>query len=564
MREKEKRPIRAAIYCRCSTDEQWQGKDFSTLESQASICKHAVAMKEHEGWSLGQIFEDGGFSGGSIERPALAEMIAEIEAGNIQAVIVYRLDRLTRSIADFYSVWEIFEKHGVVFMSATEAFSTDTPSGELFLNILLSLAQWERQLIRQRVSDKVAERSKQGLWNGGRAPYGYDYDKEQKLLVPHRDDAPIVKDIFKRVAQQGSPVSVAKQLNDDGLRTTTRTVTGKNGKQRVVGGKRWIGQNVTRVVRNPLYKAIIVHNEEEYPARHEALVSTSLWKKANKALIDKQPPQKKDGRRTNHHEMLFKGLLRCGHCGKHLVPKPAGKKDASGNPYLYYTCGDVNKHGKQNGCVLRSLPARAFEDFILKLIGELGKHPEIVKATAEASKKDHLKAIKPFEAKLRKVAKELKEVSGEVASLVEMAKRPEMKNLASDFMEEADKLGARKSDLQMERQKLQMEIDYRRNLVTDEKIICEKLNDFTALFGEMTFEERAELMSLILKEIRVSRFDPDKDPHPCNSDAFVTKMRTSWFRVDLRLFSNTLKIKEMLQKPETAMEVRNKQTNGNP
>jgi len=292
-------------------------------------------------------------------------------------------------------------------------------------------------------------------------------------------------------------------------------------------------------------------------------VSASQWEKANKVLIEKEPPQK-DKRRKNQHQMLFKGLLKCDHCGKHLVPKPAGKKDKDGNPYLYYTCGDINKHGRKNGCVLRSLPARAFEEFVLNLLSELGKHPEIVKATAESAKKDHMKAIKPFETKLRKVVKELKEVSSEVASLVEMAKRAEMKNLAGDFMEEADKLGARKSDLQMERQKLQMEIDYRRNLVTDEKIICEKLNDFTALFDEMTFEERAELMSLILKEIRVSRFDPDNDPHPCDSDAFVTKMRTSWFRVDLRLFSNSLNINEMPQKQKTAMEVRIKRTNGNP
>ena len=240
-----------------------------------------------------------------------------------------------------------------------------------------------------------------------------------------------------------------------------------------------------------------------------------------------------------------KGLLRCGHCGKQLVPKPAG-----------------NKHGKTNDCPLRNIPARAFEEFVLKLLAELGKHPEIVKATAESAKKDHLKAVKPFEAKLKKAVKELTDVSKEVARLIDLAKRPEMKDLSSEFMEEANNLGRRKSDLQIERQKLQMEIDYRRNLVTDEKIICEKLTDFTGLFGELAFTEQAELLSLILKEILVSRFEPEKDDHPCDEEAFVTQMRTSWYRVDLKLFSNSLSIRDILGKSQAVPKVRNRRASG--
>lgn len=204
--------------------------------------------------------------------------------------------------------------------------------------------------------------------------------------------------------------------------------------------------------------------------------------------------------------------------------------------HIYYTCGDLNKHGKKTDCVLRNIPARAFEDFIIKLLAELGKHPDVVKATAEAAKREHQEAVKPFEAKLRKVAKELDEASKEVASLIDMAMRPEMKNLSGEFMAEADALGKRKSDLQVERQKLQMEIDYRRSLVVDETILCKNLTEFAALFEKLTFEERAELVSLLFKEIRVSRFDPEKDEHSCDPDVFVTKMRASWYRVDFRMF----------------------------
>lgn len=143
-----------------------------------------------------------------------------------------------------------------------------------------------------------------------------------------------------------------------------------------------------------------------------------------------------------------------------------------------------------------------------------------------------------------------------------MAKRPEMKNLSGEFMAEADALGKRKSDLQVERQKLQMEIDYRRSLVVDETILCKNLTEFAALFEKLTFEERAELVSLLFKEIRVSRFDPEKDEHSCDPDVFVTKMRTSWYRVDLRMFSKSFNMKDLLGKCELEPEVRNKNKSG--
>ncbi len=565
MKASEKRARRAAIYCRCSTDEQWQGKDFNTLESQASICKHAVAMKEPDGWSLGRIYEDGGYSGGSTDRPALKELIADIEAGHIHAVVVYRLDRLTRSIADFYELNQIFERHGVVFVSATEAFSTDTPTGELFLNLILSLAQWERGLTRQRVSDKIAERSKRGLWNGGNAPFGYSYSKETKLLEPHATETSIVRDIFGQIAAGVAPVEVARLLNKNGVRTKQRLETRKDGSSVETGGKRWVGQNVSRMVRNALYRGVIVHDEAEYPGRHQALVDDELWKAANKVLTaGVKLPDNADAnlRQRNRHQMLLKGILRCGHCGKHLIPKPAGKKDKDGNPYLYYVCGDLNKHGKSDGCVLRNLPARGFEEYLIQLMGELGKHPEIIRATTEASRKDYEEAAKPFERKLREVEKDLDSVSEEVARLIGMAKRPELKGLSNEFIEEANAAGKRKAELQDEREKLKMEIDYRRNLVTDEEIICGKLLEFTSLFEELTFEEQAELIGLLFKDIRVTRFDPEKDELPCEKEAFVTQMRTSWYRVDLRMFSNRLSISEMLGKPDSLPGVRNKAMDG--
>lgn len=198
------------------------------------------------------------------------------------------------------------------------------------------------------------------------------------------------------------------------------------------------------MIRNHLYRGIILHQKNEYPSRHEAIVSQKVWEKAN-SVLNESTTDIPEVRRTNRHEMLLKGLLRCGHCGKHLIPKPAGKKDKDGKPYVYYTCGDLNKHGKSNNCTLRNIPGRAFEEFILKLLKELGQHPDVIQVTTAAAQKENKRAVQPYEVKLKEISKELDDASQEVKSLIDLAKKPDMKNLSNDFMQEANELGKRKA-----------------------------------------------------------------------------------------------------------------------
>ena len=413
--------VRCAIYTRVSTDEQTR-LDYNSLESQRDICRHAIAIKKHEGWIEGDSFDDGGYSGKDLDRPAIQQLLAAAKAGQIGAIIVYKLDRITRSIADFYNLWEVFKEHDIIFVSATQSFDTSDPMGNLMLNMLLSFGQFERELTSERVRHKSLERAKRGLWNGGWIPTGYTYDKNMKALSPDEDEAKLVKRIFSLTKRLKSPTAVADALNELGLTTKTRTVVRRNGEEKEVGGKRWIGDRVSRIVTNPIYRGAIAHNEVEYDGKHPSLVSEKLWAEANEALASIEAPARPHADR-NKHELLLKGLMRCGHCGNLMTPKPSGKKDPDGNPYLYYCCGDVTKDGSTSPCELRNIGSRAFEEFVVKVVGEIGKHPDVIASTLAAAKIDGRKSILPLKKKAAEIEKEFRKICADLQTCISLAKK---------------------------------------------------------------------------------------------------------------------------------------------
>ena len=536
--EAGKRVIRCAIYTRVSTDEQTR-RDYNSLESQRDICRHAIAVKQHEGWIEGDYFADGGYSGKDLNRPEIERMLASARTGNIDAIIVYKLDRLTRSISDFYSLWEVFKEHGIIFVSATQSFDTSDPMGNLMLNMLLSFGQFERELTSERVRHKNLERAKKGLWNGGWIPTGYQYDKNSKTLVSDSDESTLVKRIYRLTKQLKSPTAVADALNELGLVTKTRTVTTRLGEKKEIGGKRWIGDRVSRIVTNPIYRGTIVHNDVEYDGQHKPLVSAKLWSQANEALssIGSEPRPHVD---RNKYELLLKGILRCGHCGNLMTPKPAEKKDPDGNPYLYYSCGDVTKDGSASPCEVRNLGSKAFEEFVIKVIGEIGKHPDVIASTLAAAKIESSKSIKPLLKKAAKKDKEYRKVCADLQTCVELAKKQGADRIGDQFIKEAEALAELKEKLEVEREIIQMDIQRKEQLVVEEEHVTKALVEFKKVFGALMFEEQRELIELLVREIRVSRFDPKTDTSEADPNVFETKIRTSWYRVSFQFFVNPL------------------------
>jgi site-specific DNA recombinase len=278
----EKRTIRAAIYTRKSTDEGLD-QEFNSLDAQAEACAAYIASQRSEGWrALPDRYDDGGISGGTLDRPALQRLLAEIDAGRVDMVVVYKIDRLTRSLADFARLVDRLEAAGCSFVSVTQSFNTATSMGRLTLNMLLSFAQFEREVIAERVRDKIAASKKKGLWMGGLAPLGYDKhpDPTVRSLVVNDREAETVNTIFRLYDEIGCLRRVADEAERIGIRSKRRVF--ESGKTRG-GGPLSRGQ-IHFVLTNPIYLGKIRHKAETYEGQHEAILDQTLWDRVQAKL----------------------------------------------------------------------------------------------------------------------------------------------------------------------------------------------------------------------------------------------------------------------------------------
>ncbi len=262
---------RCAVYTRKSTDEGLE-QEYNSLEAQRDAALAFIASQKHEGWiSADDGYDDGGFSGGNMNRPALKRLLADIEEGRVDVVVVYKIDRLSRSLADFARIVDLFDAHGVTFVSVTQQFNTTTSMGRLTLNILLSFAQFEREVTGERIRDKLAASKAKGMWMGGVPPLGYDI-KDKKLVI-NEAEAALVREIFARYAEHGSAAQLARELQIEG-RTTKSWVT-QSGRYRT--GRVIDQQHLFKMLRNRLYLGEISNHGVSYPGQHEAIVTPALW-----------------------------------------------------------------------------------------------------------------------------------------------------------------------------------------------------------------------------------------------------------------------------------------------
>jgi site-specific DNA recombinase len=263
--------LRCAIYTRVSTEHGLE-QDFNSLDAQREAAEAYVKSQAHEGWTLTRTaYDDGGFSGGSLERPALQRLLAEVRAGLIDVVVVYKVDRLTRSLADFAKLVELFDAHRVSFVSVTQSFNTTTSMGRLTLNVLLSFAQFEREVTSERIRDKIAASKRRGLWVGGMVPLGYE-SRDKKLVVLD-EEAERVRLIFRRYLELGSLDSLMRDLRERGVITKVRRLSNGN----TIGGIPFTRGPLAYLLRNRFYVGEVVYRGEVCPAEHEPILARELF-----------------------------------------------------------------------------------------------------------------------------------------------------------------------------------------------------------------------------------------------------------------------------------------------
>ena len=367
------RKIRCAVYTRKSTEEGLD-QEFNSLDAQREACEAYIASQKCEGWLLvPDRYDDGGVSGGTLDRPALKRLLRDVEDGRVDVVVVYKIDRLSRSLMDFAKLVEVFERCGVTFVSITQSFNTTTSMGRLTLNILLSFAQFEREVSAERIRDKFAASRARGLWMGGTPPLGYDV-KDRKLVVNDKE-ADLVRLIFSRFLRIGSATKLAQELRRAGH--TTKTWTTQNGRHRP--GKPLDKGALYKILGNRVYLGEAVHKGAPYPGEHAAIIDRALWDKVHAILAQNTVI------RANHSRAqtpaLLKGLLFAP--GGHAMTPSHTRK--GGKLYRYYVATDAIRQG-YSACAIASVPAAEVEEAVIAQVRHLLQTPEIIARAWAAAK----------------------------------------------------------------------------------------------------------------------------------------------------------------------------------
>jgi DNA invertase Pin-like site-specific DNA recombinase len=341
--------VRCAIYTRKSSEEGLE-QEFNSLQAQREACEAFIASQRHEGWvCLRAGYDDGGFSGATMDRPALRQLLADIAAGRVDTIVVYKIDRLTRSLADFAKIVEILDARGASFVSVTQQFNTTTSMGRLTLNILLSFAQFEREVIGERIRDKIAASKKKGMWMGGVPPLGYRAH-DGKLLVTE-SEAEIVHGIFRRYAELGSVRLLKNELEARGIKSKSWTTASGSS----VGGKSFSRGALYLVLKNRLYRGEILHKGQSHPGEHTPIIDQPLWD-AVQTQLAANTAERTFGT-NNRQPSLLAGMLFDGN-GNRMTPTHATTK---GTRYRYYISRPLIANDRTDGSAGLRIPAGEIE-----------------------------------------------------------------------------------------------------------------------------------------------------------------------------------------------------------
>lgn len=391
--------VRCAIYTRKSTDDGLD-MEFNSLDAQREAGESYIKSQKSQGWKLvDERYDDGGFSGGNIERPALKRLMDDIKQDKIDMVVVYKIDRLTRSLMDFSKLIEVFDQHHCSFVSVTQNFNTADSMGRLTLNMLLSFAQFEREVIAERIHDKISASKKKGMWMGGKIPYGYD--SIDKKLVPN-DDAEIVRLIFKKYLVLQSETQVKDYINSLGCQ-----IKSKNGMVKFTNA------TIRGILINPIYIGKIRYKNELFDGQHKAIVPANLYEEVQKIKSKDYHDRYTPNPELQHS--LLKGILRCEHCNSAVIPSRTTQKKRI---YEYYVCVHAVKEGRKH-CPLSAIPAGMLDDFVLEKLQFVLKSPYVMaeiikKVTAELPNVPDIRVID----KLKDTAECIKHLSTDTQRLL--------------------------------------------------------------------------------------------------------------------------------------------------
>ncbi|MEQ8289315.1 MAG: recombinase family protein [Gammaproteobacteria bacterium] len=354
---------RCAIYTRKSSEEGLE-QSFNSLDAQREACESFIKSQQHEGWTvLKNHYDDGGFSGGNTERPALQTLLNDLQSGNIDVVVVYKVDRLSRSLADFVKLIELFDKHEVSFVSVTQQFNTSSSMGRLTLNVLLSFAQFEREVTSERIRDKIAASKKKGMWMGGNVPLGYDVI--DKKLVVNQAEAKTVRHIYQRYIELGAVRKLKEELDAEGYLSKPR-----NNQQCLGGNKPFSRGALYALLKNPLYIGKTVHQGNHFEGQHAAILDKALWE-TTQNLLNKNR-QHHQSRNSVKEPSLLAGLI---YDDNNNPMSPAHTRKGN-RRYRYYVSQAVLQYREADTGSVTRISANTIETAVIKKLMQYFQSPK--------------------------------------------------------------------------------------------------------------------------------------------------------------------------------------------
>jgi site-specific DNA recombinase len=485
--------IRCAIYTRKSTEEGLD-QQYNSLDSQRDAGESYIRSQANEGWELvPDRYDDGGFSGGNIERPALKRMMKDIQAGKIDCVVVYKVDRLSRSLLDFARVMETFDKFSVSFVSVTQHFNTTHSMGRLTLNILLSFAQFEREIIGERIRDKLAAQCRRGQWTGGYPVLGYDVDRSERTpkLVVNPEEATKVRRIFSLYLELKNLMPVVEELDKRGWKN--KLWHSKKGLPK--GGRSFDKCSVHALLTNPIYCGKIKHKTDLYQGQHQAIIDDEIYERVQAQL--RENSFNRGNRLPSKYGGLLKGLIRCPNCNVAMVHNMT-KRNAI--VYRYYTCVRAIKRGRQ-ACKHPSLPAGEIEAAVVDQVREISRdtklRDEIIRQAIIATQQGRAE----LESHHVQLTRQLTRDHGEIRELA-LDQKPNT-SIAHRIADIQDRIA--KAELELSKVNRQLHDLDKQQMTTEE--IQEAFIDFDRIWDALTSREQSQLLALLVSKVEFDQSD---------------------------------------------------------
>ncbi|PTY02764.1 resolvase [Verrucomicrobia bacterium LW23] len=489
--------IRCAIYTRKSTDEGLN-MEFNSLDAQREAAEAFILSQRQEGWAaLPEFYDDGGFSGGTMERPALRRLLADVEARKVDAIVVYKVDRLSRSLMDFSRIMETLDRYGCSFVSVTQQFNTTHSMGRLTLNILLSFAQFEREIISERTRDKMRAARQKGKWVGGGLILGYDLDYERKRLVVNEDEAERVRAIFGLFLELRSVMATVQELNRRGW--PRKTWTGKTG--RLCGGGPWTKTNLHGLLANAHYAGKVDYQGAIFAGEQGAIVSAEVWADVQGLLA----PRTGKGSaifspaESSRSSALLRGILKCGSCDCTMQPTYTSKGNTR---YRYYVCQNAAKRGRAC-CPTRSIPAGQIEGFVVERIAVIGADRKLIAEVETQARKQRDERLVSLVAEKAQLEKALRQHARTIAALSESPRKPgpHTRTPAPDPTEQIAGLESQIRAAESRLAEIATQIPALQSLHISREGIARALANFREAFESLPPGDRQRLLSLLLETV---------------------------------------------------------------